>query len=119
MVSSRRYARFAVSALVILWALTDERSPLTWRPAVALGVISYGVYLWHLPVTRDAWLIPLAEPWRTAVVVALSVGLAALSWTLLERPLLRLRQRRPRARRDPRPERSVLPVGATSRGRSR
>jgi peptidoglycan/LPS O-acetylase OafA/YrhL len=68
---------------------------LSWRPLVYIGLVSYGIYLWH-----DAWIVravhwsggrvALQAPFWTVGVSAfsLSVVMGALSWHLLERPLL-------------------------------
>jgi peptidoglycan/LPS O-acetylase OafA/YrhL len=79
-------------ALVLLAAqLPDLTRYWPLRPLNYLGEISYGIYLWHLPVIltlkRNA-LAANAEDmlWMTlAGVIALSM----LSWHLLERPLIR------------------------------
>ncbi len=74
---------------------------LRWRPLVAAGIVSYGVYLWHLSVME--WLLPhqpmgrpgidgFARPSFAAVAgsaLVLSLVLAAVSWFGLERPILR------------------------------
>ena len=66
------------------------------QPGVAwLGLVSYGIFLWHYAVTLDLgfdgdglsfW--PLL-----AVTLAISIAAAAISYYALERPLLRLKYR--------------------------
>jgi peptidoglycan/LPS O-acetylase OafA/YrhL len=61
---------------------------LGWRPAVAVGLISYPLYLWHWPVL--AYLRTLnADPpvWAIVLSVLLSVALAAATYRWVERPL--------------------------------
>jgi peptidoglycan/LPS O-acetylase OafA/YrhL len=66
---------------------------LAWRPLVWLGVISYGVYLWHWPVflflngERTGW----TGPSLFAVRCIATLALAAASWWLIERPVRRWR----------------------------
>ncbi len=61
-----------------------------------LGRISYGIFLWHLLVLHavyelTGWAPFTGRMWTVAVLTAAgAVGIAALSWVLLERPLLRL-----------------------------
>jgi peptidoglycan/LPS O-acetylase OafA/YrhL len=96
-------------ALVIAAAAAGTGPALGWlstRPLVALGVISYGIYLWHLPLllaVRQVGLLPATFAPRLAVVLMLAIGAAATSWTLVERPIVRYvasRQGPARARRD-------------------
>jgi peptidoglycan/LPS O-acetylase OafA/YrhL len=60
------------------------------RIPLYLGKISYGIYIWHLPVLfflgRHTQLEPL-----TALLIAVpsTIGMAALTWHLFEQPLLR------------------------------
>src|SRR5690606_12396411 len=63
-------------------------------PAWALGVVSYGIYLWHLTVLGRLTRHPgLVGPPSLAALVAwgllLTTAVAAASWIALERPLLR------------------------------
>ncbi len=61
---------------------------LAGRPLVAIGLISYSLYLWHWPVfvfTEYARDQPLAGAWR-AGAVALSLALGWASWRFIEQP---------------------------------
>jgi peptidoglycan/LPS O-acetylase OafA/YrhL len=63
-------------------------SALVW-----VGVRSYGIYLWHWPVimlTRPDADIALDGPALVALRLALIVGVAALSYRYVERPIRRL-----------------------------
>lgn len=90
-----------ISVLVVMPAAIGThgggrvRRLLTWRPLAWVGLISYGVYLWHLPLTKEfsPWLderVPnLGFPVLTLTVLAASLLVAALSYYLVERPLMR------------------------------
>jgi peptidoglycan/LPS O-acetylase OafA/YrhL len=66
---------------------------LAWWPLAAVGVASYSLYLWHVPVLSA--LMSLGLPSRfaslTAVGIPLSILVALLSYRLIEEPFLRLR----------------------------
>jgi peptidoglycan/LPS O-acetylase OafA/YrhL len=74
---------------------------LSWRPLAYTGRISYGIYLFHVPIYYLLWTYLPVQPaylyWP--VVFALSCGVAALSWTLVESPILRLSRPRGGSRR--------------------
>jgi peptidoglycan/LPS O-acetylase OafA/YrhL len=93
------FVLFACAAAVFVLGLaTDQVSGavLEWRPLVWLGARSYGVYLWHLPV-HDTLSALGASSWSISaaagVDLAISLGLAALSYRLIEAPALRLKSR--------------------------
>jgi peptidoglycan/LPS O-acetylase OafA/YrhL len=73
--------------LVAGLASRDDAGPFVWRPVVYLGVISYGLYLWHVPVTKALAAFP------GPVVAALSIGIAAVSYRWIEQPFLRRKPR--------------------------
>lgn len=61
-----------------------------------IGDLSYGTYLYAYPLqmlTLARWLTPTNFWALTAVDVAVTLGCAALSWRLVERPALRLKPR--------------------------
>ena len=67
--------------------------PLAWRPMVFIGRISYGLYLYHLPVY---YMVEHAIPEQPLVIrltlkVVISVAVAAASYYLVERRFLRLK----------------------------
>ncbi|MEO7732614.1 MAG: acyltransferase family protein [Kofleriaceae bacterium] len=89
----------ALVLLVLAWRDRPATAALRWPPLRYLGKLCFGLYLLHRPAetivtalieragldaTRLAWL---------PVKIAVAVGLATLSWRLLERPFLRLKQR--------------------------
>lgn len=95
----------AVGFLVVLpVALSGATLPrsLRWlgsRPMVALGMLSYGIYLWHegvLDIYRDIFDLPIftgSMPAALLVTLAGSVVAAAVSYVLVERPALMLKDR--------------------------
>jgi peptidoglycan/LPS O-acetylase OafA/YrhL len=94
-----------VLALVVL--PPRGRSPLLavleWRPVVALGLISYSLFLWHEPIlraVRDAGLTAGGQAGFAldlALVAALAIGASTLTYLLVEKPALALKRPAPRA----------------------
>ncbi len=98
-----RGGALAVSLLVAVligsldrWPDTAVARAFSWRPAVGLGRISYGVYLWHwplvlaVPVTSHQPLVEQAG--RQLARLALTLLLAGLSFRYLEQPIQRDRR---------------------------
>ena len=64
---------------------------LSVRPVVFVGLISYSLYLWHLPVqvlARYYNILPLTAGQQMALLAAIFV-LSVLSWRLVELPVRR------------------------------
>jgi len=83
----------AIMVAAVASAPERERSWLSWRPLVAVGLISYGLYLWHFPLiwaARSASIPPVAGA-LTAIVVA------AASYRWVEMPFRRKVKRSLRA----------------------
>ncbi|MEO0973947.1 MAG: acyltransferase family protein, partial [Pseudomonadota bacterium] len=63
---------------------------LASRPFVAVGLISYGLYLWHYPIFAFARLLDHHPSlWQRAGWILLSVVLATLTYHLVEQPARR------------------------------
>jgi peptidoglycan/LPS O-acetylase OafA/YrhL len=65
---------------------------------IALGRISYGVYVIHnfvpglISKTPILWRVSsLPEYWAAIVYIVVTIGLAILSWKIIERPILRMK----------------------------
>ena len=91
-----------IAALIILpAAFGDARGGAPRRilanPLLAwLGLISYGIFLWHYPIMLglveggvNDWWPQMAFPVLATVTLAITVSCAALSYYLVERPLMR------------------------------
>lgn len=69
------------------------------RSMAAIGRISYGIYLWHVPlllVLRANGLLPLGWLSATLVVLPPTLLVAAASWRWVERPVQDMARRRTR-----------------------
>ena len=87
---------------------------LAARPLVAVGVWSYGIYLWHLPLVRLARPV-LGETLLVTVGALLaSVAVAAASYRFVEQPVLRGRRSAPVELVDPYPQEQAQPLRAAA-----
>ncbi len=97
------YGAFAFLLLLPAVFGPQERSPIrrllrSW-PMASVGVISYGVYLWHLDLINQfmkwtGWKVGMVPFWLlAAAVLGLAIAFASASYFGLERPILRLKGR--------------------------
>lgn len=84
---------WAWMAIPVLVVTIGELSIPGLRVAARRGDLTYGIYLWSFPVTQLVTWVPVAMPFavRLLIVVAITAGLAWLSWTFIERPALALK----------------------------
>ena len=84
----------ATTAVLITSAVQPQglvRSLLSMRPLRLLGLVSYGVYLWHWPiyVVLDGSRTGLSGWTLVAVRIAVTLVIAVASYHLLEQPIRR------------------------------
>jgi peptidoglycan/LPS O-acetylase OafA/YrhL len=91
----------AVAAFLTVGAVVLPLEPgrvvraLDWRPLALVGVASYSLYIWHVPIIEQLYLRPALTsfPALLAVATPLALVVAAVSYVLVEHPALRLRRR--------------------------
>ncbi len=91
----------AVLLLAILDGRWGGRRLFELKPFVAMGVVSYAFYLWHLPVFFA--VRQFDTHWndvvRVVVAFAVTLALTLISWFALEKPLMQWSKRMERKRR--------------------
>src|SRR5436305_2210812 len=101
------YALSGVLAAGLVLPAAFERSPRAIRrvlgaPVIAwLGLVSYGIYLYHQPIANalnggvtSAGNAAVRFLWLAPATAAIAITAAAVSYYLLERPALRFKERR-------------------------
>ncbi|MEX0993275.1 MAG: acyltransferase [Solirubrobacterales bacterium] len=86
-------AALGMTALLVAAAL-GTRTGMAWlsdRPLVWIGTVSYGLFLWHVPLI--VWLnghgaLPGGVVAGVAIVLPVALAVGAASWYALERPLI-------------------------------
>lgn len=92
---------FGVVGAVLLNQGHRALAPLRWKPLCHMGLISYGIYMYHYIVYwimdgcgggRDDFIYQ--QPWTIqAAKVVLTILVAMASWRWIERPILSLKDR--------------------------
>jgi peptidoglycan/LPS O-acetylase OafA/YrhL len=90
-----------MAAVVITQVVSPEpghlQRLLALPPIVAIGKISYGLYLWHYPILRYVPTVLMSRlhighMLAIFIAVAMSVIVATLSYRFIEAPFLRKKQ---------------------------
>ena len=98
---SDHYLAAIASALLLAACVLPLRTGpvirlLEWRVLAFIGVASYSLYMWHLPLLEQigetSWE-PDSFPGLLALSLPLSLAAAVLSYRFIESPFLRLRRR--------------------------
>ena len=97
----------AVILLALMGGAWAGRRLFEWTPLVKLGLIAYAFYLWH--VTIFFIIARIDNGWndvlRVVVGFGWTLGMALLSWFLLERPLQRwVHRTQPRMKKEGAPD---------------
>jgi peptidoglycan/LPS O-acetylase OafA/YrhL len=68
---------------------------LDWRPVALMGLASYSMYLWHVPIVEffERNVVQASFPKLFLLAAPSSIAVALVSYALIERPFLRLRRR--------------------------
>ena len=88
---------FDASILVLILALAADVYPaaklLSAPPTEWVGRISYGLYLWQIPVFRiiDRHGSTLSSGLRFAIAIVAVFSISIFSWYALERPVMKSR----------------------------
>jgi len=97
-------AFFGLIGLIVLFSGERWLAFLRMPALMFVGTISYGLYLYHIPVDRGVEILlrrigirhflNVGYPiWRTGLEFGLAFFVAVLSWNLIEKPILGLRSR--------------------------
>ncbi len=106
----------AIICWMVLWPRSFPARVLARAPIAYIGRISYGMYLWHYPITVIVGRAGTKDSATAmAIVTALTIPVASASFFLVERPFLRLKDRFRSTSSSP-PSDAALPVPAGSGG---
>jgi len=80
----------ALTAVVAATGSGPLTSTARVRPLVGLGVISYGVYLWHWPLLLMLRHTGWRRGWVDVTTIVATLTVSSVSYLLIERPIRRL-----------------------------
>ena len=94
------YPAMTLGACAMLLGLLTDVKPFAPRPLAYLGRISYGLYVYHVLglMTSDYWVLHQTSSfgrylWRVTVALGVTIVISIVSYQLIEKPFLRLKER--------------------------
>src|SRR5215218_6812992 len=92
------YVAGAALLLLVYGAEWVPRARLVSEPVAFLGRYSYGIYIWHVFAAEVAmnsfgWALGSTDPRAVAVRYGVAVGVGVVATAVVEKPMLRLRNR--------------------------
>lgn len=93
-------AALAATGLIVGVQASPLGRAFEWMPLVAVGRVSYGIYLFHYPVFYLSNQLEYTGLLAWAVKLLGTAALVVVSWYCVEQPALRLKRRLPMSRRD-------------------
>jgi len=94
---------FGLCIIALLFGSTRFKRPFEWLPLRWLGMISFSLYMWHLPLLRVfmAWSQPLLRGWPPLLaysvywlwVLVVIIPFSFLFFTLVEKPAMKFAER--------------------------
>jgi len=94
------YPAMTLGACAMLLGLLTDVKPFAPRPLAYLGRISYGLYVYHVLglMTSDYWVQHQTSSfgrylWRVTVALGVTIVISIVSYQLIEKPFLRLKER--------------------------
>lgn len=88
-------------ACAVVAASTGVGPAVAWlraRPLASLGIVSYGFYLWHVPLIlfgQSLGFDATGFGWMLLVFLPVTLAFATASWRLVEKPIIARVHRRP------------------------
>ena len=79
---------FGMCVTAILFGSAELKHPFAWWPLRWIGLISYSLYIWHLPILHAfyAYIVPFIQSWSNVTVYSLywlCVGLLIIPFSYL------------------------------------
>lgn len=84
----------AIFGIFLITSVVTDTGPaqiFRLRPLIAIGHVSYGLYIWHVLVFQGVrrWMGELPALVQASTALGIAIGLTLISWNLVEKPAMR------------------------------